>query len=269
MTEQDTSESLMRVRRRGLESSWSRTLTPLFFGLNRANLVSCGLAAAPLPRMSFTRDADVDPAQEVEAVTALLDAGVMLDAAETYERLGRKMPETAPEVLEGKPDPMAIGPDGEPIAPDVPGGPRAMPKDDAEVAAASDAVLARFDAMSGRLDSMAARDPVVNIHVPPITIPDIHIPAPQITVNAPPAPDVNVTVEAAKPVDVTVNVAPTPVTVENTVNVPKGAAPVVKMDAPIIPPALVTVEAPKFRRKHTKINRDSSGEMVSTETTES
>lgn len=108
-TESDVSDALMKVRRNGLESAYQRTLWPLFASLNRANLVSCGLATAAPWRLSFTKETQESPAAFAETVSKLLTAGVPLDAKWVYDRLGCPMPKDAPETLEGKPDPLAAG----------------------------------------------------------------------------------------------------------------------------------------------------------------
>lgn len=115
-TESDVSDALMKSRRNGLESAYQRTLWPLFSTLNRANLVSCGLATAAPWRLSFTKESKESPADFAETVAKLLTAGVPLDAKWVYDKLGAPMPLDAPPTLEGKPDPMAMGLPGMPGA---------------------------------------------------------------------------------------------------------------------------------------------------------
>lgn len=122
VTESGVSESLMLARRNGLEAAYQRTLWPLFASLNRANLVSCGLANAAPWRLSFTKGSQESPESFAEMVSKLLAAGVPLDSKYVYDKLGMPMPKETPPTLEGRPDPMMGAMPGMPGMPGVPPG---------------------------------------------------------------------------------------------------------------------------------------------------
>ena len=77
---------------------------------------------------------------------------------------------------------------------------------------------------------------------------------------------INVPQQAAPTVNVSVN--PTPVTVENQVNIPKQDIPVVNINVPEQPAPIVNVETQKIKSTKQEVIRDpKTGEIVQTETT--
>lgn len=261
--EQDSSENLIHFDRRLLEGTLTRTLIRTVFNANRLNFLSMGLGDAECPRFSLQPESLPDPDAMVERVTSLLSAQIPLRKKEVYEAIGfSQPPEGDPDVFEGSaPAPSPFGGGGE--FPPTDGG--AKTGDEPDGGEARDEFSARVaETMENFAEMIQRRDEVGPVHVHlPETL-KMEIPPPNVTVNVPPA-------------EVTVNVPtlPAPV-VEVEVAAPVLPAPVVTVAPPIVnvaPPKVeVTVEAPKTAprkvTRETTVERDASGNITKTRTTE-
>lgn len=116
--EQDTGDGLIRFDRKLLSATLTRDLMGLFWKLNRANLIGCGLALAQAPRVELSHESRETPERFALTLKAATDAGMDVVAKEAYTRLGLSMPKPGEAVVKKAAPVMAPGFGGGP-----PGGP--------------------------------------------------------------------------------------------------------------------------------------------------
>lgn len=138
--EQGTSDGLIRFDRKILASTLTRDVMGLFWRLNRANIIGCGLALAKMPIIELSHEARETPLVFAEILKAATDAGMDISAKEAYTRMGLSMPKPGEPIVKkaapvmppgfgGQPGggPGGVGPSGDNEA--VPAKPHPMPSE--------------------------------------------------------------------------------------------------------------------------------------------
>lgn len=123
--QQGTTDTLVKYDRSLLAEALTNDLLALTWNVNRPALVSLGLGAAEMPKLTILDERRSDPKMMAEVTKTILDAGIPLKADEVYELLGRTQPGPGDEVIEATPQmPPGGGIDpetGEPLDPEEAG----------------------------------------------------------------------------------------------------------------------------------------------------
>lgn len=97
--EQATSDGVIRYDRRLMSTTLSRDVIGLCWRLNRANIISAGLALAERPKVDLSHESRETPVEFADLLKKAQDAGVDVTKKEAYKRLGLTMPKPEDVIL--------------------------------------------------------------------------------------------------------------------------------------------------------------------------